>query len=457
MSEKENLFYKTKNVFDSADETDKKKIRDYADGYMNYIAVSKTEREAVKESIRLAKENGYVEYSLGDKVVPGGKYYLNNRGKSLYLFKIGTESIENGIRISAAHVDSPRLDLKQNPLYEDSDIAYLKTHYYGGIKKYQWTTIPLALHGVVCLADGSTVDVVIGEDDSDPVLCVSDLLPHLAKDQMSKSLADGVTGESLNLIIGSEPADGEGDDRVKLAVMRILNEKYGMTEEDFLSAELTAVPAFKPRDIGLDRSLIGAYGHDDRVCSYPALTALFENPDSPHTLMCILADKEEIGSCGTTGMKVDLFVDLIDEIAISLGADPHKVRANSKCLSADVNSAYDPNYGECFEKKNCSYVGRGVVMTKYTGARGKSGASDASAEYIAFMRGIFARDNVIWQTGELGKVDQGGGGTVAAYVAERNIDTVDLGVAVLSMHAPFEIISKADLYMTHKAFSSFNK
>lgn len=457
MSEKENLFYKTKNVFDSADETDKKKIRDYADGYMNYIAVSKTEREAVKESIRLAKENGYVEYSLGDKVVPGGKYYLNNRGKSLYLFKIGAESIENGIRISAAHVDSPRLDLKQNPLYEDSDIAYLKTHYYGGIKKYQWTTIPLALHGVVCLADGSTVDVVIGEDDSDPVLCVSDLLPHLAKDQMSKSLADGVTGESLNLIIGSEPADGEGDDRVKLAVMRILNEKYGMTEEDFLSAELTAVPAFKPRDIGLDRSLIGAYGHDDRVCSYPALTALFENPDSPHTLMCILADKEEIGSCGTTGMKVDLFVDLIDEIAISLGADPHKVRANSKCLSADVNSAYDPNYGECFEKKNCSYVGRGVVMTKYTGARGKSGASDASAEYIAFMRGIFARDNVIWQTGELGKVDQGGGGTVAAYVAERNIDTVDLGVAVLSMHAPFEIISKADLYMTHKAFSSFNK
>ena len=457
MSEKETLFYKTKNVYDSASEADKAKFQEYAKGYMNYIDVSKTEREAVKESIRLARENGYVEYNLGDKVVAGGKYYLNNRGKSLYLFKIGTESIENGIRISAAHVDSPRLDLKQNPLYEDNNIAYLKTHYYGGIKKYQWTAIPLALHGVVCLANGTTVDIVIGEDDNDPVLCVSDLLPHLAKDQMSKTLGEGISGESLNLIIGSEPASGDGDERVKLAVMRILNEKYGMTEEDFLSAELTAVPAFKARDIGLDRALVGAYGHDDRVCSYPALTALFENPDSPHTLMCVLADKEEIGSCGTTGMKVDLFVDLIDEISLSLGADPRKVRANSKCLSADVNAAFDPAYGECFEKRNCSFVGRGVVMTKYTGSRGKSGSSDASAEYIAFMRGVFAKENVIWQSGELGKVDQGGGGTVAAYVAERNIETVDLGVAVLSMHAPFEIISKADLYMTHKAFSAFNK
>lgn len=457
MSDKETLFYKTKNVYDSAPESDKAEFQNYAKGYMDFINVAKTEREAVNESIRLAKENGYVEYNLGDKVVAGGKYYLNNRGKSIYLFKIGTESIENGIRISAAHVDSPRLDLKQNPLYEDNNIAYLKTHYYGGIKKYQWTAIPLALHGVVCLADGSVIDVVIGEDEGDPVLCVSDLLPHLAKDQMSKTLGEGISGESLNLIIGSQPVSGEGDERVKLAVMRILNEKYGMTEEDFLSAELTAVPAFKARDIGLDRALIGAYGHDDRVCSYPALTALFENPDSPHTLMCVLADKEEIGSCGTTGMKVDLFVDLIDEISISLGADPRKVRANSKCLSADVNAAFDPAYGECFEKRNCSFVGRGVVMTKYTGARGKSGSSDASAEYIAFMRNIFAKENVIWQAGELGKVDQGGGGTVAAYVAERNIDTVDLGVAVLSMHAPFEIISKADLYMTHKAFSAFNK
>ena len=457
MSDKEKLFYKTKYALDCATADEKAAFQEYAKGYMSFLDAAKTEREAVKESIRLAKEQGYVEYNLGDTVVPNGKYYLNNRGKSLYLFKIGTESVENGIRISAAHVDSPRLDLKQNPLYEDNNIAYLKTHYYGGVKKYQWTAIPLALHGVVCLTDGTTVDVVIGEDDNDPVLCISDLLPHLAKDQMSKTLGEGISGESLNLIIGAEPAEGEGDERVKLMVMQILNEKYGMTEEDFLSAELTAVPAFKARDIGLDRALIGAYGHDDRVCSYPALTALFENPDSPHTLMCVLADKEEIGSCGTTGMKVDLFVDLIDEISISLGADPRKVRANSKCLSADVNAAFDPAYAECYEKRNCSFVGRGVVMTKYTGARGKSGSSDASAEFIAFMRQVFAKEDVIWQSGELGKVDQGGGGTVAAYVAERNIDTVDLGVAVLSMHAPFEIISKADLYMTHKAFSAFNK
>lgn len=457
MSDKEKLFYKTKYALDSATADEKASFQEYAKGYMSFLDAAKTEREAVKESIRLAKEHGYVEYNLGDAVVPNGKYYLNNRGKSLYLFKIGTEPVENGIRISAAHVDSPRLDLKQNPLYEDNNIAYLKTHYYGGVKKYQWTAIPLALHGVVCLTNGTTVDVVIGEDDNDPVLCISDLLPHLAKDQMSKTLGEGITGESLNLIIGAEPAEGEGDERVKLMVMQILNEKYGMTEEDFLSAELTAVPAFKARDIGLDRALIGSYGHDDRVCSYPALTALFENPDSPHTLMCVLADKEEIGSCGTTGMKADIFVDLIDEIAISLGADPRKVRANSKCLSADVNAAFDPAYAECFERRNCSFVGRGVVMTKYTGARGKSGSSDASAEFIAFMRNIFDKENVVWQSGELGKVDQGGGGTVAAYVAERNIETVDLGVAVLSMHAPYEIISKADLYMTHKAFSAFNK
>lgn len=457
MSDKEKLFYKTKYALDSATEAEKALFQEYAKGYMSFLDSAKTEREAVKESIRLAKEQGYVEYNLGDTVVPNGKYYLNNRGKSIFLFKIGTESIENGIRISAAHIDSPRLDLKQNPLYEDNNIAYLKTHYYGGVKKYQWTTIPLALHGVVCLTNGTTVDVVIGEDDNDPVLCITDLLPHLAKDQMSKTLGEGISGESLNLIIGAEPAEGEGDERVKLMVMRILNEKYGMTEEDFLSAELTAVPAFKARDIGLDRALIGSYGHDDRVCSYPALTALFENPDSPHTLMCVLADKEEIGSCGATGMKADIFVDLIDEISISLGADPRKVRANSKCLSADVNAAFDPAYAECFERRNCSFVGRGVVMTKYTGSRGKGGSSDASAEYIAFMRNIFDNENVVWQSGELGKVDQGGGGTVAAYVAERNIETVDLGVAVLSMHAPYEIISKADLYMTHKAFSAFNK
>ena len=457
MATKEELFYRTKNVYDAASEEDKSKIQEYADGYMKFLANAKIEREAVVSAIDLAEKNGFKPYRFGDKLEKGGRYYLNNRGKMLIVFQIGSESVEEGIRISAAHIDSPRLDLKQNPVYEDSELAYLKTHYYGGVKKYQWTVIPLALHGVVALADGSVINVTVGEDEGDPVFCVTDLLPHLAKDQMQKTLAEGVTGEALNILIGSEPAEGEGDDRVKLSVLDILNKKYGITEADFLSAELTAVPAGKPRDVGFDRSLIGAYGHDDKVCAYPALTAVFENPDSPHTLMAILADKEEIGSYGATGMMSAIFRDLIDEIADSFGANPRIVRERSKCLSADVNSAFDPNFAECYEKKNSSFVGRGVVVTKYTGSRGKGGANDASAEYVAFIRRIFNENGVVWQTGEIGKVDQGGGGTVAVDISDKNIDTIDLGVAVLSMHAPFEIISKADLYMTHKALSAFCK
>ena len=456
MAEKNKLFYSPKNVYDAASDADKSKIMEYAEGYANFLAEAKTEREAVATSIKLAEAKGFVPYKLGDDVKVGGKYYLNNRGKMFIAFQIGSEPLEKGVRISAAHIDSPRLDIKPNPLYEDSDMAFLKTHYYGGIKKYQWTTIPLALHGVIALSDGRVIEVNVGDDEGDPVFCVSDLLPHLAKDQMKKPMSEGVAAESLNIIIGSQPDAEEESDRFKLSVLKILNKKYGVTEADFLSAELTAVPAGRPRDVGFDRSLIGAYGHDDKVCAYPALTGLFENPDSPHTIMAVLADKEEIGSYGVTGMLSAVFCDLIDELAAKLGANPRIVRSNSKCLSADVNSAYDPNYAEAFEKNNSSYVGRGVVLTKYTGARGKSGSNDAGAEYMAFVRRIFDENGVVWQIGELGKVDQGGGGTVAADISEKNIDTVDLGVAVLSMHAPFEIISKADLYMTHKAIWAVN-
>ncbi len=458
MSElKDKLFYDNTNVYDVVDEQEVAKINDYSVGYMEFLAKAKTEREAVIEGIKMAQAQGFVPYTMGMDVVPGGKYYYNNRGKALYLFIIGSESMENGIRISAAHVDSPRLDLKQVPLYESEGMGFFKTHYYGGIKKYQWTAIPLALHGVIFKKDGSKVELAIGEKDEDPVFYINDLLPHLGKDQMQKKLGEAFTGEDMNILIGSEPVRGEGSDAVKLKVMMILNEMYGITEADFLSAELTLVPAGNPRYVGFDRSLICAYGHDDRVCAYPAMTALFENPNPTHTLMAILADKEEIGSEGTTGMKCEVFTDIMAELAKATGANYHIVKENSKCLSADVNAAYDPNFGECYEKKNSSHVNHGVVMTKYTGARGKSGSSDASAEYVSFVRSIFDKYDVVWQTGELGKVDQGGGGTVAAYIAQKNIDTIDLGVAVISMHAPYEVISKADVYMAHKAFSAFNK
>ena len=454
----QNVLSKQINVYDKIGDRELAKMFKYAKGYCEFLANAKTERDAVKAGIALAEAKGFVPYSFGDKIEVGGKYYMNNRGKALYLFQIGTENIENGIRIAAAHIDSPRLDLKQSPLYEDGGMAFFKTHYYGGIKKYQWLTIPLALHGVVCKKDGTTVDVVIGEDESDPVFYIDDLLPHLGYEQMKKPASEFVSGENLNILIGSIPVkDKEEKERVKLAAMLAINEKYGIVEDDFLSAELTLVPAYKPRDIGFDRSLIGAYGHDDKVCAYPEMTAMFENPDSPHTLMCILADKEETGSNGNTGMKSAIFMDIISEIASAFGANYNTVRNNSKCLSADVNAAFDPNYAEVFEKRNSSYINRGVVMTKYTGARGKSGTNDASAEYVAFVRNIFDENGVIWQAGELGKVDAGGGGTVAAYISEKNIDTVDLGVAVLSMHSPFEVISKADLYMTHKALSAVYK
>ncbi|MBR3965089.1 MAG: aminopeptidase [Clostridia bacterium] len=450
------LTYKKETVYAKKDSAFIDEAYQYAKDYVKYLDASKTEREAVVASIALAEKNGFVPYAFGDEIKAGGRYYYNNRGKNIFLFAIGSESVANGIRISAAHIDSPRLDLKQVPLYEESGMCFLKTHYYGGIRKYQWVATPLALHGVVVRADGSTVNVTIGEDEGDPVLYINDILPHLGKESDKKPLGEAIAGEKLNLLIGSRPIADEPDG-IKLNVLSILNEKYGICEEDLLTAELCAVPAGNARDAGLDRSMICGYGHDDRVCSYPALTALFESLDSPHTMMCILADKEEVGSDGNTGMQCDLMLDIIDAIAASQGVSGAVVRANSKCLSADVSAAYDPNFSEAFEKRNSALLSCGVVLTKYTGARGKSSTNDASAEYIGWLRSVMAKDGVVWQAGELGKVDFGGGGTVAKYIANHNIETVDLGVPVIAMHAPYEVISKVDLYEAHRSFSAFNR
>ena len=453
---KEQLFYKKQSVYAKATPEAIDDAYAFAVDYMKYLDDAKTEREAVDAAIVIAEAAGFKPYTLGQKLNVGDKCYYNNRSKNLFLFTIGSEDIENGIRISAAHIDSPRIDIKPVPLYEDEGMSFLKTHYYGGIRKYQWLAIPLALHGVVVKADGTCVNVVIGEDDNDPVLYINDLLPHLAANYNTKPLGSAIEGEKLNILIGSRPL-GDEDNAIKLNTMKILNEKYGIVEEDFLTAELSIVPAQKARDVGLDRSMIGAYGHDDRVCAYPALKAIIDSADSTHTLMCILADKEETGSDGNTGMQSDFMVDLIDEIALSLGANPRVVRANSKCLSADVSAAYDPNFAEVFEKRNSALLSCGVVLTKYTGSRGKGSTNDAHAEFIGFVRRAMAEYGVIWQAGELGRVDVGGGGTVAKYISMHNIDVVDLGVPVIAMHAPFEVISKVDLYEAYRAFCAFCK
>ena len=447
------LTYEKKTVFEKCDKEIIDKAFAYAEGYKAYLDAAKTERESVTEAIKMAKANGFKPFEFGMNINHGDKYYYNNRGKNLFLFTVGTEDVSKGIRISVAHVDSPKIDLKQVPIFEESGMGFFKTHYYGGIRKYQWVTLPLALHGIIIKANGEAVNVCIGEDDSDPVFYINDLLPHLAQEMNTKPLGSAIPGEKLNILIGSV----KDDTSVKHNILSILNKKYGIIEEDFLSAELCAVPAAKARDIGFDRSLIGAYGHDDRVCAYPALTSIFECANSEHTLMCILADKEEIGSEGNTAMQCDLMVDLINEISMAMGANPALVRANSKCLSADVSACYDPNFPEVFEKANSSLLNCGVVLTKYTGARGKSGTNDTSAEYIGWLRSVMAKDNVVWQAGELGKVDCGGGGTVAKFVANHNIEVVDLGVPVISMHAPCEVISKVDLYEAHRAFCAFSK
>ena len=455
MSENKNLRYEKKTVYELAGATIVEEAYEYAKSYVKFLDAAKTEREAVAESVRLAEAAGYRAWNFGDAINVGDKLYYNNRGKNIFLFRIGTENINNGIRITAAHIDSPRLDLKPVPLYEEHGMSFFKTHYYGGVRKYQWLAMPLALHGVVVKQDGTVVDVVVGEDENDPVMYITDLLPHLARAQGGKTLNEVFQAEKLNILVGSRPVDGEEKDAVKAGVLNYLNEKYGIAEDDFLSAELSIVPAAKARDVGFDRSMICAYGHDDRVCAYPSLTAMIDSTDTTHTSMCLLVDKEETGSDGVTGMQSSLIVDMIAEIAKALGGNEAAVRANSKCLSSDVTATFDPNYADVYEHRNSSLIGCGVCLCKYTGSGGKGGTSDASAEMVGWTRRFLNEAGVVWQISELGKTDVGGGGTVAKYMANHNIDTIDLGVGVLSMHAPYEVISKVDLYEAYRAFRAF--
>ncbi len=445
---RDSLLYKPSNGYSRVTPEQRAEMESYCKRYAAFMDDCKTEREATVWTVAQAEKHGFRPLTAGMELKPGDKVYFNNRGKSILLAVIGSKSLASGANICAAHVDSPRMDIKPNPLYEDSEIAYFKTHYYGGIKKYQWTTVPLALHGVVSLKDGSVVTVTIGEDESDPVLYVSDLLIHLSADQMKKTAAEVIAGEQLNVILGTEPLEGEGADLVKLHIMKLLNEKYGMVEADFRSAELTIVPAGKCREVGLDRSLLGAYGHDDRVCAYAEIEPLL-NMDTPtHTAVCILADKEEIGSVGISGMQSHAFEYFMELLCDAQGVKLSECFRNSFCLSADVSNAYDPNFPETCDKRNNSRLNYGVSICKYTGSRGKSGASDASAEAMGHVRAALENAGVVWQIATLGKVDQGGGGTVAAYMANRNIVTVDAGVPVLSMHSPWELVSKLDCYMT---------
>ncbi|MEE0205083.1 MAG: aminopeptidase [Oscillospiraceae bacterium] len=448
------LFYQPKNGYDRIDTEERLVMEQYAEEYKKFLNEARTEREAVKLAVEMAEAQGFVPYERGMEMAPGTKIYFNNRGKSLILAVMGEQPLENGCVIAGAHVDAPRLDLKQQPLMEQDELAYFRTHYYGGIKKYQWVTIPLELHGVVVLQNGETVDVVIGRDPEDPQLVITDLLPHLGADQSQKKLGEAITGEGLKLLIGSVPYDVPGKDRVKLAIMSILNDKYGITEEDFLSAELCAVPAMEVRDIGLDRSMIGGYGHDDRSCAFAELKAILELDTPPRTAVCILADKEEIGSDGVTGMQSHAFDMFMEDLCAEQNIPLRRCFEKSFCISADVCNGFDPLYPEVSEKSNNALMNYGMGICKYTGSRGKSGTSDASAETVAYLRRIFAQAGVVWQMAELGKVDQGGGGTIAKYMANRNIETIDAGVPVLSMHAPFEVVAKFDCYMTYKGVAA---
>ncbi len=455
---KEKLFYKKKNGLLKVDDKVYSEALSYCEGYKSFLNAAKTEREAAAVAIDMARDRGFEEFVRGKSYKAGDRVYFNNRGKTVAFAVIGKRSLEDGLRITAAHIDSPRLDLKPNPLYEELELALFKTHYYGGIRKYQWPAVPLALHGVFAKKDGSVVAVKIGEDENDPKFVVNDLLPHLAAEQSKRTLSEGIKGEELNILIGSMPFnDDEGSELVKLNILRILNEKYGVTEEDFLSAELEMVPAAHACDIGLDRSLIGSYGQDDRVCAYPALTAVLEVSVPEYTALAILTDKEEIGSDGNTGLNSDFLFHIVSDLARSQGADATVALRSSQCLSADVNAGMDPTFQEVMERRNASLLNYGVCVTKYTGARGKSGTSDASAEYVAKIRAMLDNAEIVWQTGELGKVDAGGGGTVAMYIANLGVDVVDLGVPVLSMHSPFETTAKLDVYMCFKAMYEFMK
>ena len=453
---RDELFYKQKNGYDTMSTQQRIDMEDYCRGYMAFLNEARTEREAVKIAIEMAEDKGFVEYVDGMKLSPGDKVYCNNRSKALMLAVIGRKSLEEGCVIAGAHVDSPRIDLKQNPLYESDELAYFKTHYYGGIKKYQWVTIPLELHGVVVRGDGSPVAVHIGADEGDPQFIINDLLPHLGREQGKKPLNEAIPSESLNLLVGGRPLAGEDcSDRFKLNVLKLLNEKYGIVEEDLISAELEVVPAGKARDIGFDRSFIASYGHDDRVCAYAELAGIFDAKSPKRTAVCIFADKEEIGSEGVSGMLSQAFDKFMADLCEAQGVALRDCLANSFCLSADVTAAYDPNFADVYDKRNAAFVNYGVGLCKYTGAGGKSGASDASAEVVGRVRKLLNDNGVFWQMAELGKTDAGGGGTVAKFMAQRNIDTLDAGVPVLSMHAPYETVAKLDCYMTYKGMKVF--
>jgi len=451
MPDRDELFYVKKNIFDVIGEDEVALADEYCEEYKLYLDSAKTERESVAEAIKLALKSGFKPLKRGMKLKPGSKIYADIGGKALILAVIGEKPLSDGVNIAVAHVDAPRLDLKQVPLYEDGDLAFFKTHYYGGIKKYQWVAQPLALHGIIIKKDGAAVDIVIGESESDPVFMITDLLPHLGKDQEKKTLGEAISGENLNILVGSRPCGDEKDkDRVKLNVLTVLNEKYGITEEDFLSAEIEAVPLMRARDVGLDRSMIGAYAHDDRASAFAALKAISDLKKPPMTAVCVLVDKEEVGSDGVSGMQSAMFEDFMEELCGAFGVQLRDCFKASFCLSTDVCNAFDPNFADVSEKQNNAKLGCGIGVLKYSGSRGKSGSSDASAETVAMLRGLFAEKGVVWQMAELGKVDQGGGGTVAKYMANRNIQTIDAGVPVLSMHAPYEIVSKLDCYMTYK-------
>ena len=453
---KNELFYKPKHAAVVSGEEAVSRANIFAEGYKEFLNNAKTEREATAVIKAQAQRRGFVEFDPYKQYKQGEKVFFVNRDKSIILAVIGKKPLNEGVKIAAAHIDSPRLDLKPNPLYESDELALFKTHYYGGIKKYQWVAIPLALHGVIIKADGTKVDVKIGEEEGEPKFVISDILPHLGAEQGKRTLSEGIAGEELNVIVGSLPfKNDEGSELVKLNVLKLLNEKYGIKEADFLSAELEVVPAFKADDIGFDRGLVGSYGHDDRVCAYPAAMAAFDVENPEFTVLTVLTDKEETGSDGNTGLQSDYMKNFIAYLAKANGLDVFEVLSKSECLSADVNSAYDPTFNSVFEKNNTSFLNKGVVITKYTGARGKAGTSDASAEYMGKIRRMLDEDNIIWQIGELGKVDAGGGGTVAKYIANLDVDVVDLGVPVLSMHAPYEVISKLDIYMAYRAFVKF--
>ncbi len=452
---KEKLVYNPGNGYDNLSAAEEKKMNAYCRDYMNFLDAGKTERLCVNACIKLAEKKGFKEYKAGMKLEAGDKVYFNNRGKGIMLAVIGTEGLEKGINLTAAHTDAPRLDLKPLPLYEDGEIAYFKTHHYGGIRKYQWLARTLEIYGVVMLADRTEVEVNIGADEGDPQFIIEDLLPHLGKASDKEPLNTAVKSELLNIVVGSRPIGEKGEsDRVKLGILKLLNEKYGLVEEDFISAELEVVPAGKAKEIGFDRSLIAAYGHDDRVCAYAELAGLFDAKKLKKTGVCIFADKEEIGSMGVSGMQSQAFEWFIGDLCKGQGVDIRDCFANSFCVSADVTAAYDPNYAEAFEVRNDAKINHGVSFCKYTGHGGKSGASDAAAEIVGKLRCIMQKNNVVWQMAQMGKNDQGGGGTVALYMANRNIDTIDAGVPVLSMHAPYETVSKFDCYMTYKCMKS---